>query len=105
MVMLDVIIRAYLNKLILRPEGTDLHDALYGAVHRPVHQTVQRLGGVTQHTPQHGHVHASHDTDANPIGHTQGHVARRCPEDIAQHQGLFLANSVAQPALDLLRAV
>jgi hypothetical protein len=105
MVMLDVIIRTYRDRLILRSDAADLDDALHRTVHRSVYQTVQRFGGVTQHTPQHGHVHARDDTDANPIGHTQGRVAGRCAEDIAENQGLCLAHSVTQPAFDLLRAV
>jgi hypothetical protein len=75
-----------LDGLILWPRDRDLHDTLGGPVHSPRNQRFQRLVGIAQRPPEHGHVDARDDAHPLAVGNAHRGVARRGAEDVREQQ-------------------
>src|SRR5664279_1906522 len=77
-------IASCLQRLVLRPGRCDLNHALRRAGHGPRHDGIERLVGIAQGAPEHGHVDAGDDLHVHAVGQALRHVARRRPEHVGE---------------------
>src|SRR5580765_8005721 len=95
-----LITAAPFQRLVLRSRRRDLHDALGGAGDGAREHRFQRFFAMAERAPEHWHVDAGDDLDANAIGQALGDVAGRGAEDVGEDQDFGRAQALEDlPAL------